>query len=109
MGIPLITRRSPAASELLVEDEHCLMVDSGNPQQLAEKIRWAKTNYDQTRCIANNGQQLFENACSPNIVGQMMRQQIDMLLTAQLVGEVKRIVTESEDDRSAVQAVDEVR
>ena len=109
MGIPLITRRSPAASELLLEDEHCLMVDSGSPQQLAEKIRWAKSNYDQTRCIANNGQQLFQNACSPKIVGQMIRQQIDKLLAAQLADETKRTVTDSRDDRSTVQAVDEVR
>ena len=85
------------------------MVDSGSPQQLAEKIRWAKSNYDQTRCIANNGQQLFQNACSPKIVGQMIRQQIDKLLAAQLADETKRTVTDSRDDRSTVQAVDEVR
>jgi glycosyltransferase involved in cell wall biosynthesis len=72
MGIPLITRHSPAIDELLEDGQHCLLVDAGDPLQLAKKILWARDNYQRTCEIAASGQRLFFEKCSPDQLGKQL-------------------------------------
>ena len=80
MGIPLITRRSAACDELLVENRHCLMVDEGNPEQLARQIRHARENYAAVCEMADRGQQLFASVCSPEATGKTIFREMEKVL-----------------------------
>lgn len=77
MGIPFITMRSPAADELLTENRDCILVDPGSPQQLADAVRWAKSNPQMLQSFAMRSQQLFHDVCSPAQVGKMMKSALE--------------------------------
>jgi glycosyltransferase involved in cell wall biosynthesis len=77
MGIPLVTMRSPAADELLTEQQHCLLVDSGSPQQLADAVLWAKSNPQQLERFACQSRRLFDEVCSPAQVGLTMKSALE--------------------------------
>ena len=80
MGIPLLTRRSPAVDELLQEQVDCLLCDPGDPEQLAETILWARQHDSQLQQLALRGQQLFQSVCSPERVGDILHAAIRSLL-----------------------------
>jgi glycosyltransferase involved in cell wall biosynthesis len=80
MGIPLITRKSLASDELFVDGEHVMLVEPDDPQALADKILWARGNYEQVISIADSGRRLFEETCSPTAIGIQLKDEIDGLL-----------------------------
>ncbi len=64
MGVPLVTRDSAAANELLVDRESALLVRTSDDVGLAETLLWCRDHWPEVRDIARRGQQLFENTCS---------------------------------------------
>ncbi len=82
MGIPLITRRSRATDELLVDGDTALLVDAGNPQDLADKIIQAREHPVQTQEIGQRGMQCFQATCSPQCVSQILAAEIESLWSA---------------------------
>ena len=84
MGIPLITRTSTAAHELLRDNVDCLLVPAGNAEDLAKKILWARDNYVDVLKVAEQGQQLFEDVCSPAKVGEVLHRDIQSILSPKL-------------------------
>ena len=80
MGIPLLTCRSDAINELMVEDKHCLLVEPGNPEQLAQKILWARDNHACTLQMASQAQQRFVDTCSPAKTAEIMIAAMDLSL-----------------------------
>lgn len=77
MGIPLITRESPAIAELLSDSNNVLLVPAANSVALAEKIRWMRDNYSEAIRIANNGHETFCAHVAPDAVGQLLGNEVD--------------------------------
>jgi len=70
MGKPLITARSPATERVFRNRQDALLVHSGNPHDLAEKIRELKTHPDLAASIAQNGRTLFLEKFQPLMIVQ---------------------------------------
>ncbi len=81
MGLPLITRHSPAVDELLRDHHDVMLVEAGNPQQLAEKILWAREHYEEVRQIAQRGHETFQQRAAPRVVAESVHQAVKQLLT----------------------------
>lgn len=64
----VITADTPAARELLIDKENCLLCRAADPADLAEKILQLKNNPELCCRIASNGYQLFFNKLSPKNV-----------------------------------------
>jgi len=60
MGLPYVTGRNKAISELLIDEENCLMVNNADPKDLAEKILKLKNDQEFLKKIAENGLYLYE-------------------------------------------------
>ncbi len=80
MGIPLITRKSPASDELLVDGQHCFLVEPSNPEALADKILWVRDNYEEACSVADSGRSLFEEVCCPRAVGIQLQEEFRELI-----------------------------
>ena len=70
MGLPYITGKNMAISELLTDRENCLMVSNADPQDLAEKILELKNDKNLIQKIANNGRRLYEEKLSSIKLGR---------------------------------------
>ncbi len=62
---PLITGDSPASRELFSNGYNAMLVPLGDPEALAERIKWAKDNYEKTLTIAQRGYSTFLEKASP--------------------------------------------
>ncbi|MFA6404796.1 MAG: glycosyltransferase [Candidatus Paceibacterota bacterium] len=60
LGLPYITGRTNGISELLTDNVNCLMVNCGDPEDLAEKILLLKNQPQLVRSLAENGKKLYE-------------------------------------------------
>ncbi len=65
LGLPYITSRTPAVSEILKDSESCLFVNPADPEDLAEKILMLKNNDNLAQGIANNGHNIYLNKFTP--------------------------------------------
>lgn len=81
LGIPVISCESPAAAELLTDQQDVLLVPAGDAQALADKIRWAARHREEILRIAQNGQELFTRQVSPNAVTDLLEQTIQQTLS----------------------------
>ena len=69
MGRPVVTRRSPAAEELLVHDETALLCPPGDPAALASAIRRLRNDPALGIRLGRAGLRLYETRCSPSAIG----------------------------------------
>jgi len=65
LGLPYLTARNPAVLELLQEGETCLTCNPSDPEDLAEKILWAKEHPREIAQIGENGHLLFQEQLTP--------------------------------------------
>ncbi len=79
MGLPLITRHSPACDELLCDGKTAMLVDAGNACQLADTILQARDDWQRTRRIGQRGQRLFQTTCSPQCVSRILARDLQSL------------------------------
>ena len=70
MGKPLITEDSPAAREMLVDNNDCLLVPPGDPKGLADAILKLKRSNPLRDQLASNGLTKFKSAACTQILGQ---------------------------------------
>ncbi len=80
MGLPMITRTSPAAEELLTDQEHMLFVAPGSASELAAKIVWVRAHYAEACQIAARGQQLFFERVSPTQISSLVQRPIEQAI-----------------------------
>lgn len=66
MKLPYITARTEGVSEILEDKVTCLMVDSTNSQNLAEKILYIKNVPSISEKLTSNGYQLYEANFTPS-------------------------------------------
>jgi glycosyltransferase involved in cell wall biosynthesis len=79
-GTPLITGDTPAARELLVDDESALLVPTGDPEALAEAIRRLADDDELARRIGAGGRAAYEAQASEAVLGPRWREIIERLL-----------------------------
>ncbi|MDP2947880.1 MAG: glycosyltransferase family 4 protein, partial [Nanoarchaeota archaeon] len=79
MGLPYVTGKNMAVSELLTDRENCLMVSNADPKDLADKILELKNDSNLTQKIANNGHLLYKEKLSSVKLGREIIRTIEGL------------------------------
>jgi glycosyltransferase involved in cell wall biosynthesis len=77
---PLVTADTPAARELLVDEESALLVPPGDPQALAQAVRRLAADAELSRRVATGGRAAYEREASEAILGARWRAIIEALL-----------------------------
>jgi glycosyltransferase involved in cell wall biosynthesis len=79
-GVPVVTADTPAARELLADEESALLVPSGDPAALADAVRRLAADDQLARHIAAGGRTAYERAASEAVLGARWRGLIEALL-----------------------------
>jgi glycosyltransferase involved in cell wall biosynthesis len=77
---PLVTADTPAARELLVDEESALLVTPGDAKALAHAVRRLAADSDLSRRIAAGGRSAYEREASETVLGARWRALIERLL-----------------------------
>jgi glycosyltransferase involved in cell wall biosynthesis len=72
-GVPLVTADTPAARELLADEETALLVPPGDPDALAEALRRLAAEPETARRIALAGQAVYRERASEEVLGRRWR------------------------------------
>jgi glycosyltransferase involved in cell wall biosynthesis len=72
-GTPLVTADTPAARELLVDDESALLVPPQNPSALAEALRRLAGDPDVARRLSEGGLAVYRAQASETVLGARWR------------------------------------
>jgi glycosyltransferase involved in cell wall biosynthesis len=79
-GVPVITANTPAARELLVDDESALLVPPGDPEALAAAVRRLAEDPALARRLAEGGLRTYQRQASEQVLGNRWRALIEGLL-----------------------------
>ena len=80
LKLPYLTAANPGILELLTPNKTCLTCSPAEAQALAEKILWAKNNYQIAANIGENGYQLFKTKLRAKQLAWNLIDQISTLL-----------------------------
>ncbi len=69
LGLPYLTARSEGVSEMLTDEQNCVMTEANDPESLSNKIVFLRDNYV-TNEIAQRGFVLYQNNFSPLKLGE---------------------------------------
>jgi glycosyltransferase involved in cell wall biosynthesis len=72
-GVPLITTDTPAARELLADEETALLVPPGDPDSLAEALHRLTAEPETARRIAQAGHAVYRERASEEVLGRRWR------------------------------------
>lgn len=73
-GSLVITANTPAIREFFKDKEELILVEPGDPQDLAEKILWVYTNEDEGKNIAKRGHRKFFEIASFDVLGNRLKE-----------------------------------
>ncbi len=79
-GAPLITADTPAARELLRDEENALLVPPGDPGALAEAMRRVAADPDLARTLSRGGRAVYEERASEEVLGACWRSLLEELV-----------------------------
>lgn len=79
-GTPLVTADTPAARELLVDDESALLVPAGNPEALAEALRRLGSELGLAARIGAGGHAAYVSHASEAVLGERWRGLLESVL-----------------------------
>ncbi len=77
---PLVTADTPAARELLVDEESALLIPPGDAQALAQAVRRLAADPELCRRVAAGGRAAYEREASEAVLGARWRAIIERLL-----------------------------
>jgi len=72
-GTPLVTGDTPAARELLTDEESALLVPPGDPEALARAVQRLAENRDLGRLIGAGGRAVYDTRASEAVLGPRWR------------------------------------
>jgi glycosyltransferase involved in cell wall biosynthesis len=78
-GTPLVTADTPAARELLVDDESALLVPAGDPEALAAALERIAHDDDLVRRLSERGRAVYEEHASEEVLGRRWRTLLESL------------------------------
>ncbi|MCL5265011.1 MAG: glycosyltransferase [Chloroflexi bacterium] len=76
MAKPVITGDCAATRELLVDGEHAVLCELGNPKAIAASVLRLKADSEFCLRLARNGHELFLDKCSPQAIGARAKQHL---------------------------------
>ncbi len=79
-GTPLVTADTPAARELLADEESALLVRPGDPQALAGAVRRFADDRGLAQQLSRAGRTMYEQQASEAVLGQRWRALIEELV-----------------------------
>ena len=79
-GVPLITADTPAARELLVDEESALLVRPGDAEALAVAVRRLAADPALAKRLADGGLQAYRTRASERVLGERWRNLIEQLV-----------------------------
>jgi glycosyltransferase involved in cell wall biosynthesis len=79
-GVPLITADTPAARELLVDEESALLVPPGDAEALAVAVRRLAVDPALAKRLADGGLQAYRTQASEQVLGERWRNLIEQLV-----------------------------
>jgi glycosyltransferase involved in cell wall biosynthesis len=79
-GAPLITAATPAARELLRDEESALLVPPGDPSALAEAMRRVAGDLELAQSLSRGGRAVYEQRASEEVLGARWRSLLEELL-----------------------------
>ena len=79
-GVPVVTADTPAARELLVDEESALLVPPGDPESLAAAVRRLSGDAELAGRIARGGRRAYERQASERVLGQRWRDLLERTL-----------------------------
>ena len=79
-GTPLITSDTPAARELLSDEENALLIPPGDPAALAQAMRRIAGDPDLARKLSRHGRAVYEEHASEEVLGQRWRSLLEELV-----------------------------
>lgn len=79
-GAPLVTADTPAARELLTDDETAALVPPGDPEALADALRRLAAEPEKTRKLAEAGEAVYRDRASEEVLGARWRGLLEALL-----------------------------
>jgi glycosyltransferase involved in cell wall biosynthesis len=79
-GTPLITSDTPAARELLADEDSALLVPPGDPPALARAIQRLAESTELAARVGAGGRAAYERSASEAVLGQRWREIIERLL-----------------------------
>jgi len=79
MKLPYLTASNSGILELLTADKTCLTCSPADAESLADKILWAKNNYQFVEQIAENGYQLYKENLRSSTLSKNLLDKIQML------------------------------
>ena len=79
-GVPLITADTPAARELLVDEESALLVPPGDAEALAAAVRRLAADPTLAQRLAEGGLQAYRTHASERVLGERWRSLIERLV-----------------------------
>jgi glycosyltransferase involved in cell wall biosynthesis len=79
-GTPLVTADTPAARELLLDDESALLVPPGDPEALATAVRRILDDTALAQRLGAGGRAAYEAKASETVLGHRWREIIERLL-----------------------------
>lgn len=77
MKLPYLTARNKGILELLAENATCLGCNPADPEDLAQKILWAKNHPEETEKIAENGYQFFRSRLNSAVLARTVKAKLD--------------------------------
>jgi len=79
MRLPYLTASNAAIFELVKTGETCISCEPANAKSLADKILWAKNNYQELEKIAENGYQFYQKELKSKILAQKLLDKISTI------------------------------
>ena len=80
-GTPLITGDTPAARELLTDEENALLVPPGDAAALAGAMRRVAADSELAKSLGRNGRAIYEDRASEEVLGERWRTLLEALVS----------------------------
>ncbi|MFQ5636720.1 MAG: glycosyltransferase [bacterium] len=80
VGKPLISTKNQPLQELLTDGESALLIEQGNPTEIAEAILRLRDEPELRRKIAQNGHELFLQNCTLKVFAEKIKNIIEEML-----------------------------
>ena len=78
MKKPLITGDSPAAAEILINNENCVLCEMKNPRAIADAILTLMNNEDLRKKIADEAYVTYQSYCSPSSLAKELKNKLQL-------------------------------
>ena len=81
-GTPLVTADTPAARELVTNEESALLVPPGDPDALAQSLRRVAADGELRRRLSEGGRAAYRRQASEKVLGPRWRELLERVVSS---------------------------